>query len=45
MNGLMEDLIKENGKKIICMVKDYINGLMDDVMMVVVLVVIFRLVL
>jgi hypothetical protein len=34
MNGLMEDHILENGKKIICMDMGYINGPMGGNMMV-----------
>lgn len=30
MNGVMEELMKENGSKTICMVKGLINGRMED---------------
>lgn len=34
MNGVMEELMKENGSKTICMVKGLINGRMEDHMQV-----------
>lgn len=34
MNGLMEGAMKENGRTIICMARDYTHGKMVDVMMV-----------